>query len=221
MRRTIALLAALVLVLGALAGCKPKDDASLLPAPSGEATMQISDNPKEPVTKPGTGGTEPRPLESGAPDAGVPAVIQIEGTEETVYYTSVTGSDGYVITMDVQRFAFEAGAEADVFRCLENENVSMSIAYFSDTTAAKLEEALLSIPGNAQEKFEAVKIADGKYEATKLHVAAGSQPESIITDDIIVAHDGGCYLITQVYFLEAAEGWGTRMYYMTEGFEIT
>lgn len=149
----------------------------------------------------------------------VPTVIRIEGMEETVYYTTVTGSFGYKMTMDVDRFEFIPGDEYDTFRSIINDAVYMTVSYKKNTSAADVLDSLLEIPEGNQETVKQ-NFAGGKYQAASVHVANGTRPDSLITEHYIVESKEGIYVISSYFVLEAAEGWGARMHYMTEGFEI-
>ncbi len=118
--------------------------------------------------------------------------------------------------MDVDRFTFEAGETADRFFSMTNEHIYMTIAYEADTTAAEI--AQMEIPAGVTAETGTALL--GSYEATVVHLRYGDEPDSPITDLYFIEHGGGVYKISHVYFLEAAEGFGARMLYMTQGFEI-
>ncbi len=61
------------------------------------------------------------------------AVIRIEGMDEIVNYRLIEGRYDYTMPMDVERFRFRAGEEADFFHALANDKVFMTVTFIEDT----------------------------------------------------------------------------------------
>ncbi len=145
-------------------------------------------------------------------------IIQVEGNDETVRYRRIKGSFGYTMPMDVDRFEFEEGEDADTFKSTANENVYIEISYGKNITAADVARALKGDTAVVRSDESAVKL--GNYDALKIHAVYGSEPKSKVADYYLIEEGGGVYAISCVYTAESAEGFGARMFYMTQDFQI-
>lgn len=216
MKKYAIILLVLLLLVGAY-GCAAQNEPEES-APVTE-TQEPADNNSENSENTGTEVNETASVTESVSTEPYTEVIQIEGMDETVNYKLTVGRYGYLMPMDIDRFEFDEGEEADYFRSTANDKVFMTVTYINDTTADKEAQTRMDVPEEAEAVKENVSI--GEYEAVKVHVKYGSEPDSRIVDFYLVEHDGGVYEISHEYFLQAAEGFGARMHYMTQGFEIT
>ncbi|NLL40147.1 MAG: hypothetical protein GX254_11265 [Clostridiales bacterium] len=221
MRKTAILLMTIMMMVG-LMGCSPENGTGLTGRSDVSEEPQVSVSPENTDTaqdEPSPNPTyEPTPAAGGEIGEPYTEVIQLEGMDETVNYKLVKGRFGYLMPMDIDRFEFQEGEEADYFRSIANENVFMTVLYINDTTAEAEARARMDVPRNATAAMEDVTI--GAYEGKGVHIAYGSEPDSKIVDFYLIEHEGGVYEISHIYFLQAAEGFGARMYFMTQDFKI-
>ncbi len=145
-------------------------------------------------------------------------VIQLEGIEETVSYMLINGSFGYTMPLDVDRFDFRAGENADLFISSADLSVYIAVSFAENTSVDEQLQVLLGDEGIVSSDENAAKLGD--YDATNLYTEYGSDPSSKVVDHYLIEDSGGVYVISCVYFQEAAEGLGARMYYMAQDFEI-
>ena len=145
-------------------------------------------------------------------------VIQLEGIEETVSYMLINGSFGYTMPLDVDRFDFRAGENADLFISSADLSVYIAVSFAENTSVDEQLQVLLGDEGIVSSDENAAKLGD--YDATNLYTEYGSDTSSKVVDHYLIEDSGGVYVISCVYFQEAAEGLGARMYYMAQDFEI-
>jgi len=220
------ILAALVLISAVLisscAGKAPEPEETS-PPPSPAATQTPGEAPGEtasPSPEESPGGT-PDAEDEGALGAVYTETITIEGMPETVSYALVEGSFGYTMPIDVDRFEFIAAEGKDYYICALNEHVWMSVEHAETATVEEMREKLPEWPEGAVVSENDVTITENKYPARHVHVLYGTSYDSTVLDYYIVGDGaGGCFVITHCYFLEGAEGWGARLYYMTQDFAI-
>jgi len=153
----------------------------------------------------------------------------IEGMEEKadVHRNEGTVSD-YVIYLDVTRYQMGKESESDKITPIEPlpdnyPEVFLEVKHLEHQPpeqVAKQSQMNLEteLPDVAPIPVETVT---SPVEGYALHGAAGNEWNSKIID-IYIVPDGkeGSFLITANYFLEAAEGHGSRFYHMLESFEV-
>ncbi len=144
--------------------------------------------------------------------------IEIEGMEETVNYRLTEGRYDYAMPMDIDRFLFREGEEADFFRSIANDLVFLTVTYIEDTD----NQTETAIRTNVAEGITATASTGklGEHDAAIVHVTYGDQPDSKVMDFFLIEDDGGVYEINLVYTIATAEGFGARMSAMAEGFVI-
>lgn len=155
-------------------------------------------------------------------------VIQsIEGEEEETEVHLNEGKDAeYVIYVDESRYKMTHGETSDLITPLypvpENyPDVTMEIKQFPNEKpgdlVVKIEAELKKEFSELREVIEVTEPVNG-YE---LHGAAGNEAKSKIVNAYVISNGKeGSFVITQLYFLEAAEGHGARFYHMLKTFEI-
>jgi len=158
-------------------------------------------------------------------------IVQIEGTEEKVKMKLTKGEDrAYVIYIDEERYKMvkSEGAEPDVITTKEPlpENfpeVSMTIEQVRDTAPEILAEELESeLKSEFPDLREIEQVAE-PVEGYQLHgIANGGQrsDDPVVHAYVIGNGQSGSFVITERYFLEAAEGHGARFYAMLQEFYI-
>ena len=152
-------------------------------------------------------------------------IIQnIEGQDEPidVHLNEGTNSD-YV---DETRYKMSKGDEADIITTIEPlperyPEVSMEIKQVADI---KPEDLVSDIEAELKKAFpdlRAVETVTEPVEGFWLHGTTGSEWNSkVVTAYVISNGKEGSYVITENYFLEAAEGHGARFQHMLKSFEI-
>jgi hypothetical protein len=225
MKRILAALLIMTAVLMSACGARttpPEDTGSAPPSPPATSSATPSGKPGETESPSPSASPETPDEEDESPVGAVYTdTITIEGMPETVSYARVKGSFGYAIPIDVDRFEFIPAEGKDYFICALNEHVWMSIEHATPATVEEMREKLPEWPEEAVVSENDVTITENKYPARHVHVLYGTSYDSTVMDYYIVEDGaGGCYVITHCYFLEGAEGWGARLYYMTEDFVI-
>jgi hypothetical protein len=155
-------------------------------------------------------------------------IIQsIEGQDEEtdVHLKEGTNSE-YIIYIDETRYKMTNGEKADIITTLEPlperyPEVSMEIRQVADT---KPEDLVGKIESELKKDFpelRAVETVKEPIEGYWLHGTTGSEWNSkVVTAYVISNGNEGSFVITENYFLEAAEGHGARFHHMLESFEI-
>ena len=155
-------------------------------------------------------------------------IIQsIEGQDEETDVHLKEGTDSeYIIYIDETRYKMTNGEEADIITTLEPlperyPEVSMEIRQVADT---KPEDLVRKIESELKKDFpelRAVETVTEPIEGYWLHGTTGSEWNSkVVTAYVISNGNEGSFVITENYFLEAAEGHGARFHHMLESFEI-
>ena len=166
----------------------------------------------------------------GIKDIFVPAkeiTQSIEGQDEQtdVHLNEGTNSD-YVIYLDETRYKMMNGKDSDIITTIEPlpaqyPEVTMEIKQVVDE---KPEDLVTKIETELKKYFpelRAVETVTEPVEGFWLHGAAGNDATSkIVTAYVISNGKEGSFVITENYFLEAAEGHGARFHHMLESFEI-
>lgn len=156
-------------------------------------------------------------------------IIQsIEGTEEPADVVLQEGQDAeYVIYIDEDRYKLIEEENADIITTkapLEERypEVSMRIEQFKDLAPEEIvamKEAELTPDYSKVTPTESVT---DPVEGYKLHaIDDGTKWDSPVTNVYVIDNkNGGSFVITEKYFLEAAEGHGARFYAMLKEFKI-
>jgi hypothetical protein len=225
MKKTLFLLLAAFLLISAACGkntvTPPGGDATggdTTPTPTAQETPDVSPSPTQsPSQDVGT----PEPAEEGPLGPVYTDTVTIEGMPETVSYALVKGSYGYTMPVDVDRFEFISAEGKDYFICALNEHVWLSVEYAEAETPEAVLARLPDWPEEAVVSENDITITENEYPAKHVHAVYGTSYDSTVMDVYIIDDGaGGSYIITHCYFLEGAEGWGARLYYMTEDFVI-
>lgn len=151
----------------------------------------------------------------------------IEGTEEETDVILQEGKDAeYIIYIDEERYKLTQGENFDIITTKEPleekyPEVSMKIEQFEDKTPAETLAMLeIKLPTEYTNVSATESVSD-PVEGYKLHGISGSTWDSPVTNVYILDNkNGGSFVITEKYFLEAAEGHGARFYAMLQQFEI-
>ncbi|KAA0955905.1 hypothetical protein FQ087_15110 [Sporosarcina sp. ANT_H38] len=166
----------------------------------------------------------------GIKDLFVPTkeVIQsIEGTDEA---TSVNLNEGanseYIIYVDETRYKMINGEKADVITTIEPlpekyPKVTMEVRQVADQIPEDLVKKIEAELKRDFPELEAVKTVTEPVEGYLLHGLNGSDWDAKVVHAYVISNGkDGSYIITENYFLEAAEGHGARFHHMLESFEI-
>lgn len=151
----------------------------------------------------------------------------IEGTDEETDVILQEGKNAeYIIYIDEERYKLIHGEGFDIITTKEPleekyPEVSMKIEQFKDKTSA---EMLTMLEGKLPTEYTKVTTTETVHdpvEGYKLHGISGSTWDSPVTNVYILDNkNGGSFVITEKYFLEAAESHGARFYAMLQQFEI-
>lgn len=155
-------------------------------------------------------------------------IIQsIEGHEEETDVNLQEGKDSkYIIYIDEERYKLVEGEESDIITTREPleeryPEVSMEIKQFTDITPQEMVSTLETELTSAYTKVTGIESVTKPLEGFKLHGISGSEWDSPVTNVYVIDNkNGGSFVITEKYFLEAAEGHGARFYAMLQEFEI-
>lgn len=155
-------------------------------------------------------------------------IIQsIEGNDEETNVNLQEGKDSeYIIYIDEERYKLIKGEESDIITTKEPleeryPEVSMEIQQFKDVTPEEMVSTLETEIASAFTKVTATEIITEPVEGFKLHGISGSEWDSPVINIYVVDNlNGGSFVITEKYFLEAAEGHGARFYSMLQEFQI-
>lgn len=155
-------------------------------------------------------------------------VIQnIEGQDESLTVDLNKGNNSnYIIYIDEERYTMSKNNVSDVITPLypvpENyPDVSMEIKQLPDD---KPKDYILQLEKELKKDFPELREIETVSEPVSgylLHGAAGNEASSRIVHAYVISNaKEGSYVITENYFLEAAEGHGARFSAMLESFEI-
>lgn len=151
----------------------------------------------------------------------------IEGMEEETDVILQKGKDAkYVIYIDEERYKLTRGENSDIITTKElleerYPEVSMKIEQFKDIAPEVMVSTLeTELASKYTEVLEVESILE-PIVGFKLHGISGSEWDSPVTNVYVIDNkNGGSFVITEKYFLEAAEGHGARFYAMLQQFEI-
>ncbi|MFJ7825744.1 hypothetical protein [Psychrobacillus sp. NPDC096623] len=151
----------------------------------------------------------------------------IEGNEEETNVNLQEGKDSeYIIYIDEERYKLLNGVESDIITTKEPleeryPEVSMEIKQFKNVTPEDMVSTLETELASEYTKVTATETVTEPVNGYKLHGISGSEWDSPVTNVYVVDNlNGGSFVITEKYFLEAAEGHGARFYAMLKEFEI-
>ena len=155
-------------------------------------------------------------------------VIQsIEGQDEETKVQLNEGTDSeYVIYVDEDRYKMFNGEESDLIMTKDPlpENypdVSMEIKQVPDIKPEVLVEQYEAELKKDFPELRAIEEVTEPVTGYLLHGINGNQSDSVVVHAYVISNGKeGSYIITEYYFLEAAEGHGARFHRMLETFEI-
>ena len=154
-------------------------------------------------------------------------VQSIEGSKEDITVVLQEGNNAeYVIYIDEERYKFVKGENSDLITTKEPleekyPEVSMEIKQYNKISP---KEMVAIIEEEIATKYTTVTETESITEPIigyKLHGISGSEWNSpVINIYVVDNHLEGSFVITEKYFLEAAEGHGARFYAMVQQFKI-
>lgn len=155
-------------------------------------------------------------------------IIQsIEGNNEETNVNLQEGKDSnYIIYIDEDRYKLVPGETSDIITTKEPlekryPEVSMEIKQYTDITPQEMVMTLETDLASEYTKVTETESVSDPVEGFKLHGISGSEWNSPVTNVYVVNNlKGGSFVITEKYFLEAAEGHGARFYAMLQEFKI-
>lgn len=151
----------------------------------------------------------------------------IEGQEESTEVHLNEGKDAeYVIYIDETRYKMIRGENTDIITTVDPlpEKYPEVTIEIKQITNEKPEDLVQKIEAKLTKDFPELREIETVTEPVEgflLHGAAGSESDSKIVHAYVISNgNGGSFVITENYFLEAAEGHGARFHHMLESFEI-
>lgn len=155
-------------------------------------------------------------------------IIQsLEGQDEHTNVTLNEGKDSeYVIYVDESRYKMVKGEEVDIITTSEPlpddfPEVSMEIRQYPDELP---DDLVKKIEAELKVEFPDLRPVETVTEPVEgywLHGLAESVWDGKVIDVYVVSNGKeGSFVITENYFLEAAEGHGARFTHMLESFEV-
>lgn len=151
----------------------------------------------------------------------------IEGQDEKTDVNLNEGANSeYIIYVDETRYKMINGDKADVITTIEPlpekyPEVTMEIKQVADQ---KPEDLVKKFEAELKKDFpelRAVETVTEPVEGYLLHGLNGSDWDAKVVHAYVISNGkDGSYVITENYFLEAAEGHGARFHHMLESFEI-
>lgn len=150
----------------------------------------------------------------------------IEGMDEEIQMKLNEGNRSeYVMYIDEERYKLTHGENSDLITPLhpapENyPEVTMEIKQVPNEKPLDLVE---KIEAQLHKEFIKLEVAEvtNPIKGYQLHGAAGNKADSKIVNAYVISNGKeGSFVITQFYFLEAAEGHGARFHHMLKTFEI-
>ncbi|HEX5564864.1 MAG TPA: hypothetical protein VFX34_07880 [Sporosarcina sp.] len=155
-------------------------------------------------------------------------IIQsIEGQDEPTEVHLNEGKDSeYIIYVDESRYKMIKGEDADIITTIEPlpdkyPEVSMEIKqYPSDKPEVLVKELEEKLKVDFPDLREVETVSE-PVEGFWLHGLTESTWDGKVIDVYVISNGkDGSFVITEKYFLEAAEGHGARFYHMLQSFEI-
>jgi len=162
-------------------------------------------------------------------DTGIAFVKVIKGivSPDKEKILNIEGQDAkYVISIDETRYNLIQNKDMDIIRPIEPlpdeyPDVSMKIKQISDKKPKVVVKELESeFKKDFPELRDTEEVTD-PIEGFLLHGIAGNQADSKVIHTYVMSNGKkGSFVITQRYFLEAAEGHGARFHDLLKSFEI-
>lgn len=155
-------------------------------------------------------------------------IIQnIEGMDEETDVQLNEGTNAeYVLYIDETRYKLINGDSEDIITTIDPlpegyPEVTMEIKQVLDTQPEVLVKNIESVLKQDFPDLREIEEVIEPVRGFQLHGAAGNEAKSKIVNAYVISNEkDGSFVITQYYFLEAAEGHGARFHHMLESFEI-
>lgn len=151
---------------------------------------------------------------------------QAQGDQNGGHEEAKDKTSEYIIYYDQERYKLVEGQKEDVITTLEPlperyPEVSLTIAQFPDTApselATELEQKIKREYANAQPLQQVTAPVTGY----RLHALNGHEWNSEVTTVYVISNGKqGSFVLTEKYFLEAAEGHGARFEQMLKEFRV-
>lgn len=154
-------------------------------------------------------------------------IQSIEGQDEETEVQLYEGTNSeYVIYVDEERYTMIKGEESDLITTKDPlpENypdVSLEIKQVPDIKPEVLVEQYQDELKKDFPELRTIEEVTEPVTGFLLHGINGNQSDSVVVHAYVISNGKeGSFIITEYYFLEAAEGHGARFHRMLETFEI-
>ena len=151
--------------------------------------------------------------------------VMVEGMEEEVLFTCYTSENGYALWYDAERFTLiEEGSDGRVQIVPvgqdETSDVRLAVSW-SDATGLTLEDAVQDERDSLSQKGYTVVEMDASSLLDIQDVAgiSGIRYEEVV-ESYLFDTQQGVYTLELTYPIEAAEGFGQRLFATVQMFEI-
>ena len=197
----------------------------------GTVLTENSNNEKKPSettdeTSETTGETDANNQTDEISDETITLTIELEGMTETINATYFTSKYGYRMAYDIDRFTVTNEDGVDSFMT-SNPNpelypyVYLNISRIDQTT---LDDYVTKLKASLSSGYAEVRQDDnatvGDYNAVHFIAITGYDWNSVVRNYYIIESGSSIYLLEMQYFVEAEEGFGTRMNAMLDTFTI-
>ncbi|MDQ6420730.1 hypothetical protein RB620_14965 [Paenibacillus sp. LHD-117] len=153
--------------------------------------------------------------------------IDVEGQkEETNGQVHVDETSDYAIYYDKDRYKLIEGESKDVITTIDPipepyPQVSLTIEQNVDVLPEQLAAELAEQLKGQYARVDAVERVTAPVDGYLIHAIDGSDRLSKVTNVYVVSNKKqGSFILSSAYFLEAAEGHGSRFYHTLEQFEV-
>ncbi len=147
--------------------------------------------------------------------------VMIEGMEEDVNYSTYQSEYGYQMNYDAARFTVTSENGIDTFMA-ENPNPDIYPYVFINITKSEYTKEKRDLRGIIYVYDEATNqtlftdspkdnVKIGAYDAVHFEVIDGNEWNSLVKHIYLITFEKNYYVIETNYFLEASEGYGTRI----------
>ncbi|MBQ3257290.1 MAG: hypothetical protein IJA67_07745 [Oscillospiraceae bacterium] len=206
MRKIVCIiLVSLLLCLTACGG----DTASEQPTPTPTVEVTVTPDCAEPTPTP-TPTPVPTPTWSEEPET---MTIMLEGMEETMYGYRYTSALGYSMVYDPDWVRPEQREGYDHYTAVTE--IDVPELYLRVTKAeGSVEQVIADLEAQGAEKVGNAMF--GGFPCVQLSKMSGYGPADVVVNYYVMQAGNTVFVPETSYFWEAAEGFGTRMWYMLD-----
>lgn len=227
-KRTAALITAFVLSLSlGLTACTKQGDE---PVPEPSQSVSPAPGPSDSNAPEDTAPAESGSGTDAADDPGdltgdqdTTLTVEIEGQTQTIPGVRHNSVLGYAVTYDPERFALNLVDEYSESYMAERTEGTPNVYLAVSVMENELDELTfdqvvegMRLQQNIESEGETVSVGAHSYAATYLRYAAGTEDGDEIVEYYITEQNGTIFVVALGYFVEAEEGYGSRLHAMLD-----